>query len=149
MIEAALKAFLDSAGAAKIVTALGGSASKFRPFQTRAGTDFPYAEWVVLDDDVERVSEGQADVASLLLQVDSYSSEDDFPGGILLRDAIFEDFTQNFRQVTLGGVYIASCWRSGIAEGEDVPQFGSSRAPYRHSQDFEIGYYLNPTPVSV
>lgn len=147
MIESALKEFLATAGAARIVAALGGSARKFRPFQTRAGTDFPYAEYIVLDDDTERVSEGQADVSSLLLQVDCYSSEDDYPSGIALRDALFQDFTTNFRQVTLGGVYIASCWRTGIAEGEDVPQFGSSRAPYRHSQDFEIGYYLNPTPI--
>lgn len=136
-----------------LVSKLGGDASKFRPFQHLAREDFPYAEYVILDETIERVSEGMTDACDTLVQIDCYS--DDYAEAVLLRDALFQELcrptTLSSREPFRGsieGVHVVSCWRSGIDEGDDIPQAGQTIAPYRLSQDFEIGYYLDPTPVT-
>lgn len=136
-----------------LISKLGGDAKKFRPFQHLARDDFPYAEWIVLDEDVERVSEGMTDAVGSLVQIDCYS--DDYAECVDLRDALFQELCHPtgisgrpaFRG-SIGGSYIVSCWRSGVAEGNDIPQAGQTIAPYRLSQDFEIGYYLDTTTIT-
>jgi len=140
---------------ALLLSALKDDKKRFRLMQTRAGTDFPYAEFIILDDEVGTVTDGHSDEANALVQIDAFSAADDPESGIRLRDALFQELThptgvagRNPFRGSFAGLHIVSCFRTGVTQTDGVPQSGQSNAPYQFSQDFEIGYYLDTDPVT-